>query len=69
MLAQTQCDGQFFMVQVRIIRREIGGEIALIVAGTTAIRSSLQPLIWQTLRNKGETWTVSPSRLARGRTA
>jgi len=44
MLAQTQCDGQFFRAQFNIIRREIGGEIALIVAGTTADGTFEQPL-------------------------
>lgn len=44
MLAQTQSDGQFFMAQVRIIGREIRGEIAFIVAGTTADGTFEQPL-------------------------
>ena len=44
MLAETQSDGQFFRAQFNIIRREIGGEIALIVAGTAADGTFEQPL-------------------------
>ena len=44
MLAETQSYGQFFRAQIRIVGREIGGEIALIVAGTTADSTFEQPL-------------------------
>ena len=43
MLAETQSYGQFFMAQVRIVGREIAGEIALIVAGTTLDGTFEQP--------------------------
>ena len=44
MLAETQSDGQFFIAQVKIVGREIAGEIALIVAGPPADRTFEQPL-------------------------
>jgi hypothetical protein len=43
MLAQTQCHGEFFIAQVRMIRREVAGKIALIVAGTTSDGTFEQP--------------------------
>ena len=44
MLAETQGHGQFFMAQVGIVGREIAGEIAFIVAGTTLDGTFEQPL-------------------------
>lgn len=43
MLAKTQSYGQFFMAQAGIVRREIIGEIPIIVAGTTADGTFEQP--------------------------
>jgi hypothetical protein len=44
MLAEAQSDRQFFMAQLKIVRREITGKIAFIVAGPSADGTFEQPL-------------------------
>ena len=43
MLAETQSHGEFFMAQVGMVGREVAGENALVVAGTSADGTFEQP--------------------------